>query len=140
MHIKKAVLVVGAVTSVGLAGLASVNSVSAATDTSGNSLVSKIAQKVNLSEDDIQAVFDQDKTEREATREQHLSDRLQSAVDDGELTAAQKSTIEAKLKALQAARQTEREALEAWAEANDIDQKYLMMGGRHGMDIPVRDL
>jgi hypothetical protein len=128
MQIKKSLLVAGAVTTVGLASLAGVNTVSAATDTTGDSLVSKLAQKFNVGEDEVQAVFDEDKQARQAEMRTALSERLQEAVDDGDITAAQKTLIENKRKELQAARDTERDALDAWATEQGIDAKYLMMG------------
>jgi membrane-associated HD superfamily phosphohydrolase len=129
MNIKKSLLVAGAVTSVGLASLTGVHAVSAATDANGDSLVSKIAQKFNLNKSDVQAVFDENKTERDAERQAEMSDQLQQAVDDGDITAEQKTLIENKLKELQSARQTEHDALDAWVKEQGIDVEYLMMGG-----------
>jgi hypothetical protein len=129
MNIKKSLLVAGAVTSVGLASLTGVHAVSAATDANGDSLISKIAQKFNLNESDVQAVFDQNKAERDAEIQTEMADQLQQAVDDGDITAEQKTLIENKLKELQSARQTEHDTLDAWAKDQGIDAKYLMMGG-----------
>lgn len=72
-------------------------------------------------------------------------DRLQDAVDDGELTAEQKSLIEAKQDELEAAREAERDSLKQWATDNNIELSLLGgpgghkgpggMGGRgHGAD------
>lgn len=58
--------------------------------------------------------------------------RLQDAVDDGDITAEQKSKIEAKLDELEKSRETAREELKQWAEENDIELRDVMpMGGRH---------
>jgi hypothetical protein len=56
--------------------------------------------------------------------------RLQQAVDDGDITADQKKLIEEKQQELEDARDTMKDEIEKWAEDNDIDQKYLMFGGR----------
>lgn len=134
MQVKKSLLVTGAVATVGLASLTGIGAVSAATTgTGGDSLVSKIAQKFNLKESDVQAVFDEAKTEREAKHQAALSDHLQQLVDDGKITANQKTLIENKVTELQKAREDERTALEAWAKEKGIDVKYVMMGG-HGGD------
>ncbi|HYH75482.1 MAG TPA: hypothetical protein VD735_06005 [Candidatus Saccharimonadales bacterium] len=158
MQLKKGLLVAGAVTSVGIAGLTGLGVASAATSTSGDggssSLITKIAEKFNLSESDVQAVFDADRSEREAEREQHMEERLSQAVTDGDLTSAQKEAILAKYKTLQsereadkdsmqdltaeerkAAMEAERTALQTWADENDIPNEYLryvMGGGGHG--------
>ena len=136
MHIKKTLLVVGAVTSVGLAGLATVNSVSAATDSNGQSLAYEIAQKFNLNEDEVQAVFDEEQATREAEHKAEMSERLQEAVDSGDITSDQKALIENKQAELQKVRESERDALEAWASEQGIDAKYLMGGGMHGPGAP----
>lgn len=60
------------------------------------------------------------------------SDRLQDAVDDGDITAEQKTLIENKQKELQTARESQRDALEKWATDNNIDMQYLRMGGPGG--------
>ena len=132
MQVKKTMLIAGAVTSVGLASVLGTGMVSAATNSgsSGDSLISKIAQKFNLKESDVQAVFDEDKTARDAERQADMSDRLQDLVDNGKITAAQKTLIENKAKALQTARETERKALQAWADEQGIDQQYVMFGRR----------
>lgn len=60
------------------------------------------------------------------------TDRLQNAVDDGDITAEQKTLIENKQKELQAARESQRDALEQWAKDNNIDTQYLRMVGPGG--------
>ena len=60
------------------------------------------------------------------------SDRLQKAVDAGDITAEQKTLIEKKQDELQTARESQRDALEQWAKDNNIDTEYLHMGGPGG--------
>ena len=115
---------------VGLAGIAS-----AQTSTNGTSLVDKIATKFNLKKADVQAVFDANKSEKQAEHTADVSARLQSLVDKGTITADQKAKIEAKQAELKTEREAERTALQKWATDNGIDAKYLMggaMGGRGG--------
>jgi uncharacterized protein YwqG len=75
--------------------------------------VAKIAQKFNLSQNDVQAVFDEyrdeEKIERDAKMqetqaqmEQKVKDELTQAVSDGKLTQAQMDLILAKRAELQA--------------------------------------
>ena len=110
---------------VGLASMASAQSTSA-----GTSLIDKIATKFNLNKSDVQAVFDANRTEKEAERAAEMSDKLQTLVDKGTITADQKAKIEAKQKELQTARDAKRTELEKWASDNGIDAKYIM--GGHG--------
>ena len=133
MKIPKSLLIAGAVATVGLAGATGLGVASAATSnsTGGTSIVDKLASKFNLKKEDVQAVFDEDHAAHEAEHQQQVSDRLQKLVDDGKLTADQKTKIEAKLKEMQTARDAERTALQDWAKQNSIDERYVMMGG-HG--------
>lgn len=129
-------------------------------DTAGGytSIVQKIAQKFNLNQADVQAVFDQDRQEHEAQMEQNFEKKLTDAVSAGELTDSQKQAIIEKRKELQAQRQSEMESfknmteeqrqatmeakkadmekqrtdLEAWAKEQGIDMKYLMGRGHGG--------
>ncbi|HSX29444.1 MAG TPA: hypothetical protein VLE73_02695 [Candidatus Saccharimonadales bacterium] len=68
------------------------------------------------------------------------SNQLQSLVDSGKITAAQKSAIEAKQQELQQKRESDRTSLEQWAKDNAIDTQYLMRFGGHpggmGMGAP----
>ncbi|HSX32525.1 MAG TPA: hypothetical protein VLF43_04625 [Candidatus Saccharimonadales bacterium] len=131
--LKKPLLIAGAVATIGVAGLTGLGVASAATSTSGNdSLVSKIATKFGLKEADVQAVFDADKTEHEAERQAAFSERLQTLVDNGKITADQKTLIENKAKELQSARETEMNDLKTWASQQGIDMQYLMHFGGPG--------
>ncbi len=159
MNIKKSLLVAGAVTSIGAAGFGGSTLVSAETDPSSNnganSLVTKLAEKFNLKSEDIQAVFDEDRTAKDVERQAQVEKELTQAVTDGKLTAVQKDKIIAKQKELNAARtaemtankdktQEERKAemdakrteLEKWATENSIPAeytKYVMGHGNKGL-------
>lgn len=121
------------------------------------SLVNKLATRFSLKEGDVQAVFDEDRTERrqemQLRMETVLNDRLDAAVSIGKITKEQKSLILAKHEELQKQRETDRESwqsktpeerrtamlelrteLEAWAKENNIDAAYIMGEGRGMMD------
>jgi hypothetical protein len=136
LNAKKSLVVAAAVATVGVSGAMLPTLVSAETNSSssGTSLVDKIAQKFNLKKDDVQAVFDQNKADHQAERQQELSTRLQKDVDAGKITAEQKTLIENKQKELQTARDNEMKDLQSWADQNKIELRYLMMGSRHGGD------
>ena len=120
-------------------------------------LVKKIAAKFSLQEAAVQAVFDEDRTQRQS--EMHakmttaLADRLQTAVHDGTITNEQKTLILAKLDQLQKQRETDRSTwqnktpqerrtamlelrteLESWAKENNIAVSSIMGEGRGMMD------
>lgn len=126
---------------IGLLGLGGATGASALSNTSGSSdtLVDRLVEKFKLNKTDVQAIFDEEKAARDAERQAEMSERLQDAVDDGDITAEQKAKIEAKQKELQAARDTERTALEKWASDNKIDTKYLMGRGPGGGDDRLTD-
>jgi len=111
------------------------------------SLVQKIADKFGLKKEDVQAVFDQDRQERQVQMQTRFEEQLSQDVKDGKITEAQKQLILEKRKELEANRQAkmesmknmtqderkaamekERQELESWAKENGIDLKYLMGG------------
>lgn len=132
MAVKHKVVAGGAVLAVIATSLAGFSTVSAQGNADDVSLAEKIASKFNLDQGEVKAVFEENRSAREAERQAEISDRLQQAVDDGDITADQKKLIEQKQQQLEDARDAMKDELEKWAEDNDIDQKYLMFGG-HGM-------
>ena len=100
---------------------------------SDGSLVDKVASKFNLNKQDVQAVFDEERQAHQQEQKDNKSADLQSKVDDGTITADQKAAIEKKLEEMHASREQSKTALEDWAKQNNIDVKYVMMGGRGGM-------
>lgn len=123
-----------------------------------STLVQKIADKFNLKKEDVQAVFDQDRTDRQKEMEAKKSAALDQLVKDGKITQDQKQLIINKRKEMEANRQseiqnmqgktqeekqtireankikmeTERKELDDWATQNGIDVKYLMGGFGRG--------
>lgn len=132
-----------------------VQSIYASENVQSSSLITKIAQKFNLSEDDVKAVFESNRQEHEQEKHQNYEAMLTEAVTQGKITEAQKQLIIAKNAEIKTVRDTtmdhhkdltqeerqtqmtehhaqmekDRDALEAWAKENGIDMKYLMMGG-----------
>lgn len=115
-------------------------------------IVQKLAQKFGLKESDVQAVFDEHRTEKQTQMQAEFEEWLTKAVKDGKITEAQKQAVFAKHKELQEKRlsvwqnlkdmtpeerreasQTQRQELESWAEQQGIDIKYLSgFGGFKG--------
>lgn len=142
--VKKSLVAAAALASIGTAGIAGMQAVNAQSDSSStdpmSNLVDKLATKFNLKKEDVQKVFDEDRTEHETQRETEMSTRLQKLVDASTITAEQKTKIEAKFKEMKAARESERDSmknltnterkakmdqkkseLETWAKDNGID-------------------
>ncbi len=131
-------------------GLASAATTSS---TSGQSIVDRLASKFNLNKDDVQKVFDEDRSAHEAERTAEVKTRLDQLVKDGKITQAQEDKLIAKGKELQslreanrdsmkdktdaerkAAMETGRTAFEKWLSDNGIAKEYgrLIMGGHGG--------
>lgn len=158
-NLRKPLLVAGVTSSLAIAGLTGSGLVSAATSTSSSSdpassLIDKLASKFNLNKDEVKAVFDEDRTAREAEHQKQVEDELSQAVTDGKLTSDQRDKILAKIKEnkadmeanrdsmkdktdaeRKAAMDAKRTELETWAKNNNIPTEYLRLlgpGGHHG--------
>lgn len=155
---KKQLVIAGAVAVVGTAAAATgAYAVSTTAVQPGSahmsSLVDAIAAKFNLKKDDVQKVFDDNRTQMEQKRNQAVKDQLAQLVKDGKLTQAQADAITAKRAELEKQRQDERGSmqnksesdrqatmqqhrteLDQWLKDNAIDSQYayLLMGGGHG--------
>lgn len=133
-------------------GVFGITRVSAQDSSNYPSIIQKLAQKFGLKEEDVQAVFNQDKEERHTQMQARFEEQLAQAVTDGKITETQKQLILEKHKELEAnrqpwigmkdktheerraARDAERQELESWAKQNGIDLDYLGgFGHRMGM-------
>jgi hypothetical protein len=141
MALPKRVLLAGAtVAAIGIATAGSVGLASAATATtdSNASIVEKLATRFSLDQDEVQAVFDEEREAREAEMKQRQQERLSQAVADGKLTQEQADHITAAMEEIKSligeptpgekpdeatheAVKAKMNALHAWAEENDID-------------------
>lgn len=132
---------------------AGMNAVFAETDGSTptnpmTSLVQAIATKFNLSESDVQQVFNEQHELMQQERQQAFADRVSEAVEDGTLTQEQADTILAKVDELEANKPTQddsltpeerheqmQEALDGlreWAKENEIPREFVPMLGHGG--------
>lgn len=99
-------------------------------------LVARIAQKFNLKESDVQAVFDSVRDERQAQMEKEREESLSKAVSDGVITETQKQSLVGMLKEhLGQGRNSEnRDSLRSWFNSQGIDEakirEYLRPAGR----------
>jgi hypothetical protein len=145
MKFKKALLVTGAASTIGLSSMVGVVSAQASTTTTNDSstkqsLVDKIATKFNLKKDDVQAVFDQDRQEHQQEMQQRLEDRLNKAVTDGKITQQQKTQILDKLKEMKTyieslkdktpeerrnLMKAKHDELKKWAQDNNIPLQFI---------------
>ena len=149
MNIKRSLAIAGVTSGVALAALTGLGAASAASTTADgpDGLIDKIAQKFNLKRDDVKAVFDEHKSEREAAHQQKLEELLNQAVTDKKITSDQKDKILAKLEELKTFRQSlqdktederhaameaKRAELEQWAKDNNIPMDYLRPFGHPG--------
>lgn len=157
----KKVIIASSIAALGVTGLAGGAVFATANSTSGtdpmSGLVSAIATKFNLKKDDVQKVFDEQRTQMETQREQEVKDQVAQLVKDGKLTQAQADKINAKRAELvkereanrtseqnltDAQRKTKMEerktALDTWLKDNNIDSQYayLLMGGHGGRGGP----
>lgn len=156
MSKKKTLLMSAAATTVGVAMFAGV--ASAQTPNNGieqQSLVEKIAQTFNLDKNEVQKVFDEAKSEREAKHQQKIEAKLTKAVEAGKITAEQKAAILDKLQGFRSYMESikdkpreerkelmkaKHEELKKWAEEQGLDKYFpLVHKGMHkhgGMPMP----
>lgn len=155
MKLKKALLVTGAASTIGLSsvigmGVASAATTDSSSDSSGgmSGLIDKLATKFNLNKNDVQAVFDEDHAIHEAEMKKNIQARLDQAVADGKITNAQKTLIVNKQKEMKtfmdslkdktsderdAAMKQKMDEVKAWASDNNIPTQYLHpMGAGRG--------
>jgi len=119
-----------------------------------SAIVEKIATKFGLNKNDVQKVFDEQKTEMHADMQKKNEERLSQLVADGKISETQKTLILNKQKEMQQEREVNRNfkssktqgdrkaemeakksELDAWAKDNGIDSQYLRpaFGGKgHG--------
>lgn len=126
-HLKQSLLASAAVLTVG--GGVFLSTQSASAQATGESLVQRLASTLNVSQDTVQAVIDEHRQERQEQRQEQIAERLQERVDSGNITVEQKTALEEKLKQMYEIRETEREALQAWATDNNIDLRLVMPHG-----------
>ncbi|KKT82805.1 MAG: hypothetical protein UW80_C0031G0006 [Microgenomates group bacterium GW2011_GWC1_44_9] len=99
-------------------------------------MVSRIAQKFNLKESDVEAVFAAVKDERHAEMKSIREEKLSQAVSDGVITEAQKNNLLSKMEQNETARHEMRAEMQKWFADQGIDHEklrgYLGHGNRFG--------
>ena len=112
-------------------------------------IVQKLVERFGLNEDEVKAVFDENRTERKEERQAKHDEKLDQAVSDGVITEEQKQALEAKREEMKPdkgefrdlskeEREVQREAhrgeMESWAEGQGIDLEALhqFMGPKKG--------
>lgn len=151
MKYSKNLLAAALVTTIAAGSVAGIGAASAH-NSSGNrndDLISKLAQKFGVEEGEVKAVFDEQHEAREAERDAKRTEHLQSLVDNGTLTAEQKTALEAKFEEMHVSRealrsqdlsreekrakmQENRAALKAWAKEQGIDLSTIRPEGGEG--------
>ena len=126
------IIILGGIVSAGYFG---VSAIFADDESPHNMIVTKLAQKFNLNESEVEAVFQSVRDERQAEMKQKRGERLNDAVNDKVITEAQKNAILTKMQEHQEARGQNREEMQNWFKEQGIDQTklrdYLGFGG-HG--------
>jgi hypothetical protein len=99
-------------------------------------LITRIAQKFNLNESDVEAVFQSVVDERQAEMQKQREERLNKAVSDGVITEEQKKAFLTKMQEDQEERGQNKGEMQGWFEEQGIDQTklrdYLGFGGHGG--------
>lgn len=144
---KQLIIIPLAVGAVAVAGFSWVNTSYAQDSDSYPPIVQKLVDRFNLNPDEVQEVFDEAHQER---HEQHLltiNERLDEAVENGDITQQQKQAIldkmdehQADIEALKDMSPEERrqwmadhkQELINWAQDNDIDLKQLYLKAMFG--------
>ena len=153
----KKIIIASTVAAIGVAGLVGGTAFATSQSSDGSdSLVSAIASKFNLNKDEVQKVFDEQRTKQNTEREQKVKDELAQLVKDGKLTQEQADKIIAKRAELQKEReankpttkpseltdeqkaakqkemQTKKTELEQWLKDNGISTDYAkyLIGGK----------
>lgn len=157
MNKLKRTLIIGAgIASVGVAGLAGVATTSALTavdNSTGTSLIDRLATKFNLNKDEVKAVFEAERAEHRAEMKAERSEALKTALSDGKITQVQYDyivTTQTEIDALIEAAGTredqseeERAAIKAkfdtlrdWMKEQNLTPSDLGLGFGHGRGGP----
>lgn len=91
--IKKTLFPTALVLGLVLVGLLSVSYASAHGSEMNSSIVQKIAERFNLSEDEVEAVFEEEREDHHAQMQAWWAERLDDLVNDGKVTSDQKQAI-----------------------------------------------
>ncbi len=141
----------------GVGGVVASTQVSAFGWQGKGNLVTRLAEKLGKSEEEVQAVFDEMREEHQTQMQAGFESRLDEAVANGEITSEQKQMILAKHEELRAEReanwqnkeqmtreewrvqrQEKQAGLEAWAAENGIEMENIWGKGAGMAGLGVR--
>jgi hypothetical protein len=125
------VLALGVIASVGYFGGSYV--MAGDTNRMHDSLITKIAQKFNLKEADVEAVFESVRDERQEEMKANRQEKLYQAVKDGVISEAQKQSLLLKMEehfgegrvSASSSRDKNRSEMQNWFKAQGIDETKL---------------
>lgn len=147
MTTKQLIIIPLAVGVVAIAGFSWINTSYAQDSDSYPPIIQKLVERFNLNPEEVEEVFQEAHQERHELHLQTINERLDEAVENGDITQEQKQAIldkmdehQADMEALRDMSQEERhqwmadhkQELIDWAQANDIDLKQLYMGAMFG--------
>jgi predicted RND superfamily exporter protein len=151
VKVKAAVLVVVVACVLVMLGVCGLSAIAAETEANYNfpPVIQKLVDKFNLDPAKVNDVLQEERKAADAKRESMVEQKLDQAVESGQITASQKEAILAKRVEMQAkfetlrnlapperceAMQQLRDEMEKWAQDNGIDAKQLLMvaPGKHG--------
>ena len=152
----KAIIISVAVLSIlSLVGVFGIQSVRANEDNNYPPIIQRLVEKFGLNENEVKAVFDEERDEWQQQRQGRFEEQLNQVVSDGKITEEQKQLILAKRTEMQANRnqyqdlssEERREKMtehhgemKTWAQENGIDISFMQMlakgprggfGGQH---------
>ena len=135
MDRKTAIITILALGVLTLAGIYGVKTIQAQDSDSFPPIIQKLAERFNLNTDEVQQFFQENREEKHQEMQTRFEERLNQAVQDGQITEEQKQAILDKKAQMQAQRETHRKEMKLWAEEQGIDFSGLFdfgcrLGGR----------
>lgn len=117
------ILALGVIVSVGYFTTSSV--LAGDTNTMHRKLITRIAQRFNLKESDVEAIFTAVRDEKMEEMKMRREDRLSQAVKDGVITLSQKNAIIQKMDEQMGEKRQNRKGMQAWFKSQNIDESKL---------------
>ncbi len=142
---KKASLIVMGIATLGILGAGSLGvSALSATSSGSDGLATRLASKFGLNKDDVskemEAYRKESHTQHQSEMKAKLSEALQKKVDDGTITAEQKSALEAKLEERRVAHESEmKSARESGTRPSKTDMKAKREAEKSEMDAWLKE-
>lgn len=106
----------------------------AADETTDQPLAARIAARFGLNQTEVEGFFGQLHEERQAQMRAQQQERLNQAVENGDLTQAQADAIMARWQEQETNRNQRREEMQTWLDENGLDFSVVheYLGGPHG--------